>query len=189
MIGRARRIKIIKIVAISIVGLLGAFLLGRTIVTMLIKKDDNIDFAYLRNYLIGKGFVCESLKTTGGTCKNKSDGVYEMFVRYDNGFDYIYNNDKYSIQLYHAGGNEKFIFTTGDGAFAGYRNLRFNCTYKESIVQELDKCVLDNNDSVVLDNKAYIGVINNTMFELRKILSSSGYNVDDLLNKYEWNKK
>lgn len=189
MIGRARRLKLIKIVAVAIIGVLGAFLLAKGIISFLIVKDDNVEFAYLKKYLTGKGFSCESLKTSGGTCKNRTEGVYELFVRYDNGFDYIYNNDKYSIQLYHVGGKEKIVFTTGDNAFAGYKNLKYKCTYKESIIHELDKCVLENDDTVELDNKAYVGIINNTMYEVRKIIAASGYNVDDLLDKYEWNKK
>jgi hypothetical protein len=189
MIGRARRLKLIKIIGIAIIGVVGAFLLGRAIISILIVKDDNVEYAYLKKYLKGKGFVCESLKASGGTCKNRTEGVYELFVRYDNGFDYIYNNDKYSIHLYHAGGKEKFAFTTGDDAFKGYKNLKYKCSYKESIVNELDKCVLEEDDTVALDNKAYIGIINNTMFEVRKILAASGYDVDTLIDKYEWKKK
>ena len=189
MFGRAKRLNLLKMVGIVIIGIFGVFFLGRIVVNLLMPKDDNIEYAYLKKYLVGKGFKCESLKTSGGTCKNRTDGVYELFVRYDNGFDYVYNNDKYSIELYHAGKKEKFIFTTGDGAFNGYKNLRYTCSYKESIIYELDKCILDKDNNVVLDNKAYIGIINKTMYEVRKIIAASGYNVDDLLDKYEWNKK
>ena len=187
MYGRAKRLNLIKNIVVIIASLVGIFFIGKMVVSFLTVDDDNIEFSYMKKYLNGKGFICESLKTSGGTCKNRTDGVYEMFVRYDKGFDYVYNNDSYVIELYHVDGEEKFTFSTGDTAFSGYRNLRYTCTYKDTIINELDKCILENGDEE-LDNEAYIGFINRTMYEVRKIIVSSKYNVDDLIERYEWNK-
>ncbi len=189
MYGRAKRLNFLKWIVIVLVAVLGVFYLGKTVVSLLIKEDDNVEYRYMRDYLVGKGFSCQSLKSSGDSCKIKTDDVYELFIRFDNGFDYIYNNKSYVIELYHVGGKEKFQFSTGDTAFSGYKNLKYTCSYKESIVGELDKCVLETDDTINLDNEAYIGIINKTMFEVRKILYSSKYDVDDLLNNYKWTKK
>ena len=188
MFGRARRLKLIKTIGITIILIVGVLFVGGIVVRLLKPKDDNIEFAYLKNYLVGKGFSCESLKKSGGSCKNRTEDFFELFVRYDKGFEYIYNNEKYVIDLYHVDGSEKFTFSTGEEAFKGYRNLKYNCTYKDSIVGELDKCVLDTDDSIKLDNDAYIGIINNTMYEVRKILASSNYKLKSLIDDYEWKK-
>ncbi len=189
MYGRARRLELYRNIGIGIVVLLVIILIARGVIVFLNTKDNNIDFYYLKRYLNEMGFSCESLSKSGGACKYTSDNVVERFARYGNGFDYVYKNNNYVIEIYHVGGKEKLSFTTGDGAFKGYKNLEYNCVYKNNILNEVDRCYLVNDELTELDNEAYIGVINNSMYEVSKMVEVSEYNRDDLINKYVWNKK
>lgn len=189
MYGRARRIALLKKSIIAVVSILSVFIIARVVIGLLLTKENNVDFYYLKKYLVDKGFTCESMKTSGSVCKYSSEKVKERFVRYENGFDYIYNNKSYVVELYHINGVDKILFNTGDDAFANYKNLNYSCTYKENILNELDKCVLVDDNDVVLDNEAYIGIINKKIYEINMIIEASKYDKEDLLNKYEWNKK
>ncbi len=189
MYGRARRLELIKKITIIVVAVIGVLITARIVIGFLLKKETNVEYYQLKKYLTNKGFACESLITSGGACKYNSDNVTERFIRYDNGFDYLYNNKSYVIEVYHVNGEDKILFNTGENAFANYKNLKYSCTYKESILNEIDKCTLLDDEDVVLDNEAYIGVINQKIYDLNLIIKSSKYDINDLLNNYKWNKK
>ncbi len=189
MYGRARRLRLLKIIVISILSVLVVYAIIRVILNIIPKQDDNIDFAYLRKYMVSRGFSCEVLKSSGSACKYIDGDITERFSRFDDGFEYMYNNKKYLINIYHVGGVERILFNTGDGAFIGYKNLDYECTYKENILNELDKCVLKKDPNVELDNTTYIAVIDKTIKEVNKIIESSGYKKDILLSEYRWEKK
>lgn len=189
MYGRARRIELVKKIVITIVALIGVILIARFVIGLLLKKENNVAFAELKRYLSGKGYACESLKNSGAACKIRSDTVTERFIRYDKGFDYLYNNGSYIVEIYHLDGESKILFNTGDASFADYKNLRYICSFKENILNELDKCVLEDDPDEKLDNEAYIGIINKKIYEVNMIIEASKYNKKDLLENYQWNRK
>ena len=188
MYGRARRLKLINKIVIVFLVLIVVFIVVRLILNIIPKQDDNIDFAYMRNYMISRGFSCEILRASGSACKYNNGDISERFSRFDNGFEYIYNNKKYAINIYHVGGVERITFNTGEGAFTGYKNLDYDCSYKENILNELDKCLLKSDPNIELDNEAYIAVLNKTIKEVNKIIESSKYNKKVLLEEYRWEK-
>ena len=189
MYGRARRIGLLKNILIVIVTVVGVILIAKGVISILVSKNNNIEFYQLRRYLIGKGFTCENLKVSGSACKYNSEKVSERFIRYEKGFDYLYNNKSYIVEIYHVDGEDKILFSTGDDSFSNYKNLKYSCTYKDNILNEIDKCILLDDEDVKLDNEAYKGIINKKIYEVNLIIEASGYSKDDLLKKYIWNKK
>lgn len=189
MYGRARRIELLKKVVITVVSIVGVLVIASIVIGVLMKKDTNVEFYQLKKYLSSKGFVCESMKSSGSACKYNSDNVKERFIRYEKGFDYLYNNKSYVIEIYHVDGEDKILFNTGENAFDNYKNLKYSCTFKESILNEIEECSLVDDEDVKLDNEAYISVINQKIYDVNLIIEASKYSKADLINKYEWNKK
>ena len=189
MYGRARRLELFKTICIVIIVIIVVYILFRIVMNIIPKKDTTEAFYNLKKYMVDSGYVCENLKASGGACKITKDNLLERFTRYDDGFEYICNNGKYMINIYHADGKEKFVFSTSGEAFAGYKNKEYTCTYKDNIVGELEECSLLDNKYAKLDNEAYLSVIKKTMIELNKIIMASGYNKEVLLNEYKWIKK
>ncbi len=189
MYGRARRLDFYKTILIVVVILLVVYAVIRLVINIIPKKDTTEEFYNLKKYMVDSGYVCENLKASGGTCKITKDNLLERFTRYDDGFEYIYNNGKYMINIYHVKNVERFVFTTSDTAFTGYKNKEYSCTYKDNIIGELDTCTLVDNKYAKLDNEAYISVIAKPMVELNKVIMASGYNKDTLINEYKWVKK
>ena len=189
MYGRARRIELLKKVVITVVSIVGVLVIASIVIGVLMKKDTNVEFYQLKKYLSSKGFVCESMKSSGSACKYNSDNVKERFIRYEKGFDYLYNNKSYVIEIYHVDGEDRIDFNTGDDSFSNYKNLKYNCSYKGNILTAVDECVLIDDKDVKLDNEAYIGIINKKIYEVNMMIEASGYNKYSLLNKYVWEKK
>ena len=188
MYGRARRLKFMKIVSI-IVGLFLVITISISVfVKMFSKKDDNVDFKYLRDYLVEKGYSCELLKYDGAMCKYDGDIVYDSFARYDTGFEYLEKSDNYILVLHHVDGVDKFTFKTTANAFSGYKNREYECTVKDSLIGELKECK-DVSDDSILDLDVYIGKIESAMNDLSIILKKSGYDINKLMNDYVWSKK
>ena len=67
--------------------------------------------------------------------------------------------------------------------------MKYSCTFKESILNEIEECSLVDDEDVKLDNEAYISVINQKIYDVNLIIEASKYSKADLINKYEWNKK
>lgn len=189
MYGRVRRIELIQKIAIVIVVLIGIFLVAEVVVSFLITTSNGVPFAELKKYFNGKGFVCENLVNTGAVCKYNTDNVTERFVRYDNGFDYLYNNKSYIVEIYHVDGKDIIQFNTGDESFTNYKNIKYTCTIKGDILSEIDECVSVDDSDIKLDNEAYKGIINKKIYEVSMIIDASGYNREELLKNYSWKRK
>ena len=186
MYGRARRIEFLKKVVITIVSVISILIVAKIVVSILLSTEEGLPFSELKKYLNGKGFVCETLTNSGAVCKYNTEGVTERFIRYEKGFDYLYNNKSYIIEIYHVDGEEKLLFSTGDNSFTNYKNIKYSCSYQENILNEIDECVAIDDSDIKLDNEAYKGIINKKIYEVNMIIEASGYDKEKLLKDYIW---
>lgn len=193
--GRARRIAFVEKVVYWLVGIIAIVLIVFVILNRQEKVDGNVNFAYLRTYLEEKGYRCDMLHRVGGQCIKS--GKYETddlsfsythtFIRYEDGFEYINNSRGYILDIRHKSNNESRIsFRTTDNAFTGYKNQTYSCTYKDNVINELGECSSSNGN--VLDVASYISVIEQSIEELNRMIDSSGYKKDKLLNDFVWEK-
>lgn len=186
--GRARRIELVERIAYIVVGIIAVVLVILLVSQKTDDTDDNINFAYLRRYMEARGFSCELIHRSGGQCVLNNRNTIYSFVRYDDGFEYIVRSQAYVLQIKHILSEEDTItFKTTSDAFSGYRNKNYTCIYKDNILNEIDKC-LDEEDNE-LNLKSYTGLIEQTIYELNNIVDSSGYNKARLVNNYIWEKK
>ncbi len=185
--GRQRRIDLAEKIAYVLVGVLAIILIVYLVTRHTDFTDKNVNFAYLVNYMTEKGYTCEMLNRSGGKCTLRRENVDYTFYRYDDGLQYVLNTESYSLNVKHLGGVDLIEFKTNGNAFINYRNKEYICTTKNGILSELDKCVTDEGEE--LDFKAYIGFINETFYELDKIMEAAEYDKDALVNDYEWIKK
>ena len=187
--GRARRIELAEKIAYVVVGIVAIALVFIIVNTHKEHVDNNVNFSMLRDYLEGREFRCEMIQMNGGSCVKKSENNEYTFIRFDSGFEYIVKSDGYSVDI-RWGNDEKGDFITlktTASALAGYKNNFYNCSYKDNILNEIDKCI-DVNEKE-LDSKTYISVINSSMYDLNAYISHSGYRKDVLLENHEWSKK
>lgn len=189
--GRARRVEIVEKIVYVLVGIfavcLTIFLVTRTKDVFV---DKNVDFAYLKQYLESKGFTCEMLQDSGGSCSFENDYSNYSFVRYNTGFVYILKTDNYRLLVNHVStGTDYITFVTYDTAYYGYKNREYVCTNvdENNILSDISSC--ETSDGEVLDLGAYLGVVNMAVSDLNDIIDSSGYSKDSLINDYEWIKK
>lgn len=186
MYGRARRIAFLEKCIYIVVGIIAIVIIAYIITHTVGKADDNVNFAYLKQYMETKGYGCERIDLPGGKCSMYNEVSSHIFIRYDNGFEYLIKTKAYSLTMRHAPGNDsKINFKTTTSAFSGYKSKEYNCSYKGNILNEIGKCV-EINDGSELDMDAYIGVINMAKDELNELVDMSGYNKKKLLEKYEW---
>lgn len=186
--GRARRIEFAEKVAYVVVGIIAVILVVVIISNQKENVDDNVNFAYLRRYMESRGFTCEMIHRVGGQCILRNETSTYSFIRYDDGFEYIIATKSYTFDAKHKLSEpEKLTLKTTSEAFAGYRNKSYTCTYKGSIIGELDKCI-DENDKE-LDLNSYKGVVEKAMSELKDIIDSSGYDKKAIISDYQWIKK
>ncbi len=186
--GRARRIELVEKIAYVIVGIIAVTLVLVLVSRQTVNTDDNINFAYLRKYMEANGYSCEMIHRSGGQCLLSNTNSTYSFVRYDDGFEYIINTKAYTLNVKHKLSEENSItFKTTSDAFSGYRNKKYTCDYKDSVIGKLEKC-LDEEDNV-LELKSYVGLIEQSINELNNIITASGYDKDELINNYIWEKK
>lgn len=188
MYGRARRLKFVKVVSFIVCLVLVVIVSVSVFMNIFSKNDDNVDFKYLRDYLIKKDYSCELLKYDGAMCKYDGDILFNSFARYDTGFEYLEKSESYVLVLHHVDGVDKFTFKTTDQALTGYRNKEYVCTYNDSLIGELKECK-DTASDDILDLDVYTGKVESAMNDLAIILKSSGYNVEKLMKDYVWVKK
>lgn len=186
--GRARRIELVERIAYIVVGIIAVVLVVLLVSKTTEKTDDNVNFAYLRNYLEAKGFSCELLHRSGGQCNLRGKNVSYIFIRYDDGFEYIVRTKSYNFHLKHILSDEdKITFRTTSDAFSGYRNKNYTCSFKDNILNGIDKCV--DEDDEVLDLEAYTGTIEQIIYDVNNIIDSSGYDKNRLISNNVWEKK
>ncbi len=184
MYGRARRIKALKILGIAVGVLVVASIIVTIILNVIAKRNAVDNFQTLKRYMEQKGYDCELIEHPGEACKYNKEGVLARFVRYADGFSYNVNTDAYYLEIKYTKEEKKFVFRTTDEALKGYRNRIYKCTYEGGVMGTFKEC--KDDDDRVLDSVAYQGEIESFMNDLGLILKSSGYNIDKLLNDYEW---
>ena len=186
--GRARRIELAKKVGL-ILGIIIALVL---LIIFIIKKvdfvDHNVNYAYLRQYLISRGYTCERIEVDGGKCFIKGSSNYQSFTRYSIGFEYLVRSDAYILQIRHLQGSYSDIkFTTNDKALVGVKNKDFICHTKGNLLGELEYC--DTSDALKLTTASYVGVVESAINDVNSIIEASGYKKYVLINDYIWEKK
>lgn len=186
--GRARRIAFLEKVIYCAVGIVALILVVLVLANRPEKTDQNVNFAYLRTYLEDRGYVCEVLHRVNGQCKKVGKVSDYTFIRYDDGFEYIVNSKGYILDIRHKSNDESRIsFRTTNDAFAGYKNQTYSCQFKNNVLSELGECSTSAGDK--LDMNSYIGVIEQSIYEVNNMIDSSGYKKDKLVNDFVWEKK
>lgn len=186
--GRARRIEIVEKIAYITVGFIAILLVFSLVFKQERNVDYNVNFAYLRNYLEGRGFQCEMIHLSGGQCYISGDYSTRTFVRYEDGFEYFVKTESYLLDIRHTLKEENLIrFKTTSEAFVGYKNKEYTCEYVSNVIKELKQCKTE--DGEVLDLDSYIGLIEHSIIDINNIIDSSGYYKSELLENYKWVKK
>ena len=189
LFGRARRIELAEKIAYLIVGIVAISLVFFIVNTHRDHTEKNVNFSVLREYMEGRGFHCEMLQMSGGSCQKKNDNNEYNFTRLETGFEYVVKSSGYLLDIRWAadGKGDYITFKTTASALNGYRNNNYSCTYKDNIMNEIDKCIDENKNE--LDLQSYISVINKSMYDLNAFISNSGYDKEHLLEAHEWVKK
>lgn len=187
--GRARRLALIKNITIIIGCIIVIILLVKA---MFFSANTQVivdEYDQLKDYFLSKGFTCESLSLNGSKCVSNATSEKTTFYRYTNGFEYSIKTDSYSLYIVHRLDKEdKMEFVTTSEAFEGYKNQRFTCTYEKSVLSNVLKCVSEK-DSINLDIKSYLGVIEHAQADITNAINFSGFSLENLLVNYEWSKK
>ena len=187
MYGRARRIALVKNIAIVLICIFVGYFVVSTVFKTVTYVDPNQNFAFLKNYFVRQGYTCEIIERTGGRCYIQQENNYTGFIRYDNGFNYAVRTASYSLEFDHSIKKEKkIIFRTNQNALDGYQRKEYYCKTKGSVIDELVKCETGSGDK--LDLNTYIGVIEQGIIDLNKIIDASGYDKETLINDYYWEK-
>ncbi len=184
--GRAQRIEFYEKVGYCIIAIVVVALIFWIISNQKGFVDDNVNFAYLKQYMEDNGYICEMIHKNGGSCTLHSDTSTSVFIRYGDGFEFVINSDAYSLDIKHISTEENFSFKTSTSALAGYKSRNYTCETKGNILDELSKCVDENGEE--LNSNAYIGVIERALKDLNNFIDSSGYSKDALIEDYEWQK-
>lgn len=185
--GRAQRIEFFEKVAYFVIAIAAIILVFIILSNQKGFVDDNVNFAYLRDYMKANGYNCEMIHKNGGSCTLRSETSSSTFIRYNDGFEFTINSDYYVLNIKHISTEEKFTFKTSAKALAGFKNENYVCTTKGTILDELDKCV--DEDGNELTSNAYISVIERAIKDLNNFIDSSGYRKDVLLEQSMWTKK
>lgn len=187
--GRARRIALAKKCIYVVLFIIVIVLIGSFLSYLANREEENVDFAYLKEYMQTKGYSCELLEVTGGKCTYSTGVTGYSFIRYDNGFEYVVRTKAYTLTIRHASVNDsKITFRTTTGALPRYKSKDYSCTFKDNVVGGLDKCI-EVEEFTELDSDAYLGVIEQAMVDLNEMIDASGYKKDKLLKNNEWIKK
>ena len=186
--GRARRIEFVERATYIIVGIIAVIVVFIVVGKKNSYNETNVNFSYLREYLEARGYICEVIYRSGGSCTSVSKAVTSSFIRYDDGFQFITKSNGYFLEITYMDSKGDYIkLKTTSYALQGYVNRDFTCTYKENIFNEIESC--KDQDGQVLDSDTYIGVVNKALYDLRNIVDNSGYSKDKLVEKHEWVKK
>ena len=117
--------------------------------------------------------------------------ISEKNVNYSYLTSYFVNKgytEGYSLNIMHRLSEEDVIeFKTTSKAFVGYTNQTFRCVYDNNVLDPIESCT--STESVKLQNKSYLSVIEIAQADLNNAIAASGYIREDLLINYEWNKK
>ena len=188
MYGRARRIAFVKYVAIALVFIFIGYFLFTKVFVEEVFVDHNQNFEYLKSYFNDKGYICEMIENSGGRCYLDTDTTYNGFIRYDDGFNYVAEANSYRLTInYMPFETHKIVFKTNSNSLAEYRNKVYYCTCKDdNLLGELDKCVTEHGEE--LNVNSYLGIVEKAQNDVNEILTASGYNVEYLLDNYEWQK-
>ncbi len=186
--GRARRIEFVERATYIIVGIISVILVFIIVGKKSTYEESNVNFSYLREYLEARGYVCEVIYRSGGSCTSNSKAVTSSFIRYDDGFQFITKSDGYFLDITYMESKGDYIkLKTTPRALQGYVNNEYTCTFKDNILNEVEEC--KDKDGKELDSATYIGVINKAMYDLYNIVDNSGYSKDKLIQNHEWVKK
>lgn len=185
MYGRARRIALVKYIIIILVVILVLYVLFTKIFVEKVFVDSSDDINYLREYLQSTGYLCEVVKDDTSNCSYKKDNLKKTFIKYSEGFNYVLESTSYRIIInYVPTENNKIVLKTNSNSLVGYRNKVYNCKTKGDLFGEIDNCSTVQGD--VLDVETYIGEVEKSQNEIKRILNASGYDVEFLLNTYDW---
>jgi len=187
--GRARRLSLYRSIVIVLVCIVAIIVLISLIFKNTNKAEFTNEYDLLKNYFINRGYSCELLNVSGSRCVSTTDNVKTTFYRFDDGFEYVVKTDSYSLVMVHRlDKKNELTFKTTSSAFDGYKNQTFICHYESNVLDKVSKCE-SAKDSVILDVKSYLGVIESAQVDLTNAINSSGYSLESLLLTYEWIKK
>lgn len=187
--GRARRLALIRTIAIVIVCIVAIVLIIKFIFSGGNTQTIVSEYDKLKNYFLNRGFTCELLSNSGSKCVSNNNGIKTTFYRYESGFEYSVKTESYSLYMVHRLDKEdKIEFVTTSEAFTGYKNQKFTCTYEKNVLGKVEKCEAAD-ETTVLDVKSYLGVIEHAQAEVTNAINASGFSLDSVLINYEWLKK
>ena len=182
--GRAQRIEFFEKVAYFVIAVFAVIIVFVILSNQKGFVDDNVDFAYLKNYMEDNGYSCEMIHQDGGTCTLKGDSSTSMFTRRNDGFDFAIISSAYTLNIKHSNSGDIIKLRTTSSALAGYKD--FTCKTKGNVIDELEQCT--DEDDVVLDSNVYIGVIERAIKDINNFIDSSGYDKEILMKEHKWQK-
>ena len=185
--GRQRRIDFVEKITYIVIGVFAVGLVLYLVTKKTDFEDPNVNYAYLANYMQQKGFTCELLNRSGGKCYIIKGDVEYSFYRFDDGLQYIIKSETYSLNIKHLSGSDSIEFRTYSSAYIGYRDLVFQCSYKDGFLSEIDKCVTSSGKE--LDLPVYLGFVKEAVNDVNNMVEASGYEKKPLIENYEWVKK
>ena len=187
MYGRARRIALVKKIAIVAVLIFIVYILFTKVFIKENFVDQNQNFAYMKSYFNGKGYICERIEHNAGRCYKETETTYIGFIRYDDGFNYVDQSTSYRLTInYLPTEVNQIVLKTNSTSLEGYKNKIYYCTTKDNVLGEIDKCVTEDGEK--LDVQSYIGVVEKAQSDVDKIINASGYDKEVLLEEYKWQK-
>ena len=186
--GRARRLELYEKIIYVLVAIVAVVLIFVLVTSQSSNTESNVNYAYLKQYLYERGFVCDMIHKSGGKCRKENNGTSYVFTRYDDGFEYLVKTDSYFLIMSHSLQKENYIsFSTTSEAFAGYKNKEYNCELGDSVLDTFGECKTKTGE--VLNLNSYRGVIEQAQKDVNNMIDSSGYYKKNLMEDYQWIKK
>ncbi|MGN1371933.1 MAG: hypothetical protein ACI4XM_06650 [Candidatus Coprovivens sp.] len=186
--GRARRLELYEKIIYVLVAIVAVVLIFVLVTSQSSNTESNVNYAYLKQYLYERGFVCDMIHKSGGKCRKENNGTSYVFTRYDDGFEYLVKTDSYFLIMSHSLQKENSIsFSTTSEAFAGYKNKEYNCELGDNVLDTFGECKTKNGE--VLNLNSYRGVIEQAQKDVNNMIDSSGYYKKNLMEDYQWIKK
>lgn len=188
MYGRARRIALVKKIIIVVVLVFIGYILFTKVFVKENFVDQNQNFAFMKNYFQGKGYICERIDHNAGRCYKETDDTYTGFIRYDDGFNYVDESTSYRLIInYMPNEVNNIVLKTNSNSLEGYKNMVYYCSTKKDLFSEIDKCITEDGEK--LDVQSYIGVVEKAQTDISNIIEASGYDQKALLVDFKWQKK
>ncbi len=186
--GRARRIEFGKKILYAVIAIVAIAITINFVVNYKGFVDNNVNFAYLKQYMEAKGYYCNQLQNSGGQCILHGEISTSTFTRYEDGFDFTVKSNAYNLNIKHISTKEDYItFKTNVNALTGYKSKNYTCNVKNNIIGELEECIDENQET--LDSDTYLSIIKLAIQDLNNFIDSSGYDKKSLMNDYKWIKK